>query len=80
MSPQAGPKSTYAAPGPGHRGLTGSSLQYEFTKSEEFALFLKARFNMWTFDVEDPLYPDHDNYFLTDDQMFLIAIVPFARV
>ena len=51
-------------------------LQYEFTKSEEFALFLKARFNMWTFDVEDPLYPDHDYYFLTDDQMFLIEYDP----
>ena len=51
-------------------------LQYEFTKSEEFALFLKARFNIWTFDVDDPLYPDHDYYFLTDDQMLLVEYDP----
>jgi hypothetical protein len=47
-------------------------LQYEFTKSSEFALFFKGRFNVWTFDVEDPLYPEHNNYFLTDDSLLLI--------
>ena len=47
-------------------------IQYEFTKSSEFILFFKGRFNVWTFDVEDPLYPDHDNYFLTDDSLLLI--------
>ena len=45
-------------------------IQYEFTSSE-FILFFKGRFNVWTFDVEDPLYPDHDNY-LTDDSLLLI--------
>ena len=38
--------------------------------------FLKARFNIWTFDVDDPLYPDHDYYFLTDDQMLLVEYDP----
>ncbi len=47
------------------------SIRYEFTRSSEFALFLKGRFNIWTFDVEDPLYPDHDYYFLTEDNLLL---------
>lgn len=47
-------------------------IRYEFVKSEQFILFLKGRFNVWTFDVEDPLYPDeHDNYFLTEDSLLL---------
>jgi len=44
---------------------------YEFVTSEEFLLFLKGRFNVYTFDVEEPIYPDHDNYFLTDDNLLL---------
>ena len=46
-------------------------IKYEFIKSPEFILFLKARFNIWTFDVEDPQYPDHDYYFLTEDNQLL---------
>ena len=46
-------------------------LKYEFIKSPEFALFLKARFNIWTFDIEDPQYPDHDYYFLTECNQLL---------
>ena len=46
-------------------------FKYEFVKSPEFALFLKARFNIWTFDVEDPQYPDHDYYFLTECNQLL---------
>ncbi len=46
-------------------------IRLEFSKSSEFSLYLKARFNMWTFDVEDPQYPDHDNFFLTDDDLLL---------
>lgn len=46
-------------------------VRLEFVNSSEFYLFLKARFNVWTFDVEDPEYPDHDNYFLTDDNQLL---------
>ncbi len=47
------------------------NLRYEFSRSSEFALFIKGRFNTWTFDVEDPLYPDHDYYFLTEDNLLL---------
>ncbi|MCB9061842.1 MAG: hypothetical protein H6622_09995 [Halobacteriovoraceae bacterium] len=46
-------------------------VRSEFVKSEEFFLFLKSRFNIWTFDTEDPQYPDHDYYFLTDDTQLL---------
>ncbi len=46
-------------------------IRDEFASSEEFALYLKSRFNIWTFDIEDPEYPDHDNYFLTDDSLLL---------
>ncbi|MCK5884003.1 MAG: hypothetical protein KAG61_09955 [Bacteriovoracaceae bacterium] len=47
-------------------------LRYDFIQGNEFLLWLKARVNIWTFDVEDPLYPDHDNYFLTDDSLLLV--------
>ncbi|AYF44817.1 hypothetical protein BALOs_1817 [Halobacteriovorax sp. BALOs_7] len=46
-------------------------IRYEFIESDQFILFLKGRFNVWTFDVEDPEYPDHDNYFLTEDNLLL---------
>lgn len=42
-----------------------------FIDSSDFSLFLKARFNIWTFDIEDPLYPEHDNFFITDDDLLL---------
>jgi hypothetical protein len=51
--------------------IEDEQIRYEFAGSSEFGLFLKGRFNIWTFDVEDPLYPDHDNYFLTDDNLLL---------
>jgi hypothetical protein len=47
-------------------------IRLEFVKSSEFALYLKGRLSIWTFDVEDPEYPDHDNYFLTEDNQLLI--------
>lgn len=46
-------------------------LKEEFVKSNDFFLYLKGVFNIWTFDVEDPMYPDHDYYFLTDDSLLL---------
>jgi hypothetical protein len=48
------------------------AVKTDFVTSEQFLLFLKSRFNVWTFDAEDPNYPDHDNYFLTDDNMLLL--------
>jgi len=47
------------------------SLRLEFMQSSDFLLYLKAKFNVWTFDTEDPQYPDHDHYFLTDDSLLL---------
>jgi hypothetical protein len=44
----------------------------EFIKSEDFLLGLKNQFTVATFDTEDPQYPDHDNYFLTEDNLLLI--------
>lgn len=44
----------------------------EFVKSEDFLLSLKNQFTIQTFDVEDPMYPDGDNYFLTEDNLLLI--------
>lgn len=46
-------------------------VRSEFSCGVEFLLYLKGRFNIWTFDAEDPNYPDHDNYFLTDDGLLL---------
>jgi hypothetical protein len=43
-----------------------------FVNTEDFLLYLRSRVNIWTFDVEDPEYPDHDYYFLTDDSLLLI--------
>lgn len=46
-------------------------VRADFVQSEQFLLYLKSRFNVWSFDAEDPEYPDHDNYFLTDDNQLL---------
>ena len=51
-------------------------LQREFVQSEQFALYLRGAFALSTFDQEDPQYPEHDNFFLTDDQLLLIAYNP----
>lgn len=44
----------------------------EYVKSEDFLLSMKNQFVVQTFDVEDPMYPDDDNYFLTEDNQLLI--------
>lgn len=44
----------------------------EYLKSEDFLLSFKSQFGIATFDVEDPMYPDDDNYFLTEDGLLLI--------
>lgn len=51
--------------------VESDEVKADFVQSEQFLLFLKSRFNVWSFDAEDPNYPDHDNYFLTDDNMLL---------
>lgn len=47
-------------------------LIQNFVGSEDFLIYLKSRVNIYTFDSEDPMYPDHDFYFLTDDTLLLI--------
>lgn len=47
-------------------------LVQDFVESDDFLLYLKSRVNIYTFDVEDPYYPDHDYYFLTDDNLLLV--------
>lgn len=58
------------------------SIVSEFAESEDLLLFLKSRLSIQTFDVEDPMYPDHDYYFLTDDSLLLIEYdeeFPYAK-
>lgn len=52
--------------------LDSDALKQDFVTSEDFYLYLKSRVNVHTFDAEDPMYPDHDFYFLTDDGLLLI--------
>jgi hypothetical protein len=47
-------------------------IRLEFARGEDFLLYLKSAFNVWTFDIDDPQYPDHDNYFLTEDSLVLV--------
>lgn len=51
--------------------VTSDEVKKDFITSEQFLLYLKSKFNVWTFDAEEPEYPDHDNYFLTDDNQLL---------
>lgn len=51
---------------------TDEKIIQEFVRSEDFLLMLKNQFTIYTFDVEDPEYPEHDNYFLTEDNLLLI--------
>lgn len=47
------------------------NVKSDFVESDSLLLFLKASFNIYTFDIDDPQYPDHDYYFLTDDALLL---------
>jgi hypothetical protein len=44
----------------------------EFVESEDFLLTLKNQFTVQTFDAEDPMYPEGNNYFLTEDNQLLV--------
>ena len=48
----------------------------DFVLSPSFHLYMKSRFNIYTFDVEDPQYPEHDHYFLTEDNLLLFEFHP----
>lgn len=51
-------------------------IKLEFIRSDEFSLFLKSVFNISTFDIEEPTYPEHDHFFLTEDQQLLFEYDP----
>ncbi len=51
-------------------------IRTEFMLSNQFALFLKGKFHINTFDLEEPCYPEHDNYFLTEDNLLLFEFDP----
>ncbi len=51
--------------------VESDEVKKDFVTSEQFLLYLKSKFNIWSFDAEDPEYPDHDYYFLTDDNLLL---------
>ena len=51
--------------------VDSDDVRRDFVTSEQFLIYLKSKFNIWSFDAEDPNYPDHDNYFLTDDSLLL---------
>jgi hypothetical protein len=46
-------------------------ISKEFACSQEFWLYLKGKFNIYSFDLENPQYPNHDNFFITEDNAFL---------
>ncbi len=48
-------------------------VRAEFARSEDFLLALKSQCEVYTFDPEDPEYPDHDSFFITEDQQLLVA-------
>lgn len=52
--------------------VTDDDVILEYVKSEDFLLSFKNQFTIQTFDVEDPMYPEGDNYFLTEDNQLLI--------
>lgn len=52
--------------------VDSDEVKTDFVSSEQFLVYLKSKFNIWTFDAEEPEYPDHDNYFLTDDNLLLL--------
>jgi hypothetical protein len=55
-----------------YSAIADDKITQEFVSSEDFYLYLKSRVNLHTFDTEDPMYPDHDFYFLTDDNLLLV--------
>ncbi len=44
----------------------------DLVTAKDFLVYLKGRFNIIVFDQDDPVYPEHDNFFITDDDQFII--------
>ncbi|MBF0365120.1 MAG: hypothetical protein HQK50_06085 [Oligoflexia bacterium] len=53
---------------------TSLELQREFLTSPLFLLLLKSVAEVWTFDQEEPEYPEHSNFFVTEDNRLLIEL------
>ncbi|MDH4467222.1 MAG: DUF6178 family protein [Bacteriovoracaceae bacterium] len=53
--------------------IGSSHLLDEFLTSEDFMLYLKSKYSISSFDLEDPNYPDHDEYFLSPDNSFIFV-------
>ncbi|MGK0367899.1 MAG: hypothetical protein ACI9QD_001039, partial [Thermoproteota archaeon] len=47
-------------------------LAKEFAQTSQFLLYLKSVCNIYTFEEEEPNFPDHDNFFQTDDHLFIV--------
>jgi hypothetical protein len=47
-------------------------IKFEYAQSDDFLLLLKGICQIYTFDTDDPEYPEKDNYFLTEDNLLLI--------
>lgn len=47
-------------------------VRFDYAQSEDFLLSIKNQCMIQTFDVEEPEYPESDNYFLTEDNQLLI--------
>lgn len=56
---------------PAYAYLTLDDIKSEFVFGSTFLFYLKGRFTISTFDTEDPQYPEHDSFFVTDDQLLL---------
>ncbi len=44
----------------------------DLVTAKDFLVYLKGRFVITLFDQEDPIYPEHDNFFITDDDQFIL--------
>jgi hypothetical protein len=47
------------------------NMSYEFINLPSFELFLKSRFNISNIDPENPTYPDHEHFIVTDDGLLV---------
>jgi hypothetical protein len=59
-----------------YRSSENEKLKKQFLTSPNFLLFLKSQFTVSVFDVEEPDYPEHDQFFVTDDSQLLFEYKP----
>ena len=48
------------------------AIMKEIAQSACFRLFLKGRLIISAINLENPVYPEHDNFFITEDNAFII--------